>query len=102
VFGKNIDKNKVKVRIGVKHFLTHAFEKFYMAIWSCMKLEDVFKVLLMLILDMFMDQFVFIWGREQCLKTFGQIYLGSYCYLKDLKHVYYICCGLPYDKEDQT
>ncbi len=53
VFRKNIDKSKVEV--GVKHFLAHAFEKFYIAIWSCMKLEDVFEVFPMLILDMFVD-----------------------------------------------
>ncbi len=55
MFRKNVDKSKVEVRVGVKHFLAHAFEKFYIAIWSCMKLEDVFEVFPMLILDMFMD-----------------------------------------------
>jgi len=28
IFGRNIDKSKVKVRAGVKHFLVHAFETF--------------------------------------------------------------------------
>jgi hypothetical protein len=64
VFGRNIDKNKVEVRAGMKHFLTHAFEKIYIAIWFCMKLEDVLEVLLMLIPHMFVDYFVFIWGHE--------------------------------------
>jgi hypothetical protein len=27
--------------------------------------------------------------------------LESYHYLKDLKHVYYFCCGILYGKEDQ-
>jgi hypothetical protein len=45
---------------------------------------------------------MFIWGCEQCSKTFVEISLGFYYYLKDLKHVYYACCGLPYGKEDQT
>ncbi len=36
------------------------------------------------------------------MKTSSQISLGSYYYLKDLKHLYYGCCGLPYGKEDQT
>jgi hypothetical protein len=55
VFRRNIDKSKVKVKARMKHFLTHAFEKFYIAIWSCMKLEDVLKVLPMLIPNTFMD-----------------------------------------------
>jgi hypothetical protein len=55
MFGRNIDKSKVKVRVGMKHFLAHAFENFYITIWSCMKLEDVLEVLLMLILDTFLD-----------------------------------------------
>ncbi len=67
-----------------------------------MKLEDVIEVLPMLILDTFVDDFLFIQGHEQYLKTFGQISLGSYYYLKDLKCVYYGCSGLPYGKEDQT
>jgi hypothetical protein len=60
MFGRNIDKSKVKVKVGIKHFFAHAFEKFYIAIWSCMKLEYVFEVLPMLILDTFVDYFVFI------------------------------------------
>ncbi len=28
--------------------------------------------------------------------------LRSYCYLKDLKQVSYVCCNLAYGKEDQT
>jgi hypothetical protein len=55
VFGKNINKSKIKVKTRMKHFLAHTFEKFYMAIWFCMKLEDVFEVLPMLIRNMFMD-----------------------------------------------
>jgi hypothetical protein len=55
MFGQNIDKGKVEVRIGMKHFFVHAFEKFYIVIWSCVKLEDVLKVFPMLILDTFMD-----------------------------------------------
>jgi hypothetical protein len=64
MFGRNIDKSKVKVRGRVKHFLAHTFEKFYIAIWSCMKLEDVLEVFSMLILNTFMDQFVIFWRRE--------------------------------------
>jgi hypothetical protein len=58
VFGKNIDKNKVEVRVGVEHFLSNAFKKFYIAICSCMKLEDALEVLLMLMLEKFVDEFV--------------------------------------------
>jgi hypothetical protein len=60
VFGRNIDKIKVEVRIGVKHFFAHAIEKFYIAIWSCMKLEDVLEVSPMLIPAIFINQFFFI------------------------------------------
>jgi hypothetical protein len=67
-----------------------------------MKFEDVLEVLPMLMLESFLDQFVFIWGREQCSKTFGEISPESHCYLKDLKHVYYVCHGKDYGKEDQT
>jgi len=59
-FGINIDKNKVEVKVGMKYFLTQAFKKFYIIIWSCMKLEDVIEVLPMLIPDTFVDYFVFI------------------------------------------
>ncbi len=102
VFGKNVDKAKVEVKDGVEDFLMKAFEKIYIVIWSYMKLEDVLKVLPMFMLENFMDQCVFIWGREQCSKMAGQISPKSHYYLKDLKHVYYGCHGLPYGKEDQT
>jgi hypothetical protein len=49
-----------------------------------------------------MNQFVFIWGHEQCSKMTSQISLGSHYYLKDLKFVYYGCRRLFYGKEDQT
>jgi hypothetical protein len=98
MFGRNVDKAKLEVRFGLENFLAKAFKKFYIAIWSCMKLEDVLEILPMLMFDNFMDWFVFIWGREQCSKMFSEIYY----YLKDLKHVYYNYHKLPYEKEDQT
>ncbi len=101
-FGKNVDKAKVEIKVGVEDFLVKAFEKFYIAIWSCMKLEDVMEVLPMLMPKNFMDRFAFIWGREQRSKMVGQISLGSHYYLKDLKHIYYGCRGLPYGTKDQT
>jgi hypothetical protein len=64
VFGRNIDKSKVEVKARVKHFLARAFEKFYIVIWSYMKLEDVLKVFSMLILNTFMDLFVIFWRHE--------------------------------------
>ncbi len=70
MFGKNIDNNKVKmiVRIRMKFLFAHVVENFYITIWSCMKLENVFEFLPMLILDMFMDRFVFIWGCKQATR----------------------------------
>jgi hypothetical protein len=67
-----------------------------------MKLEDVLEGFPMLIPKTFLERFVFIWGHEQCSKMSSQISYGSYYYLKDLKIMYYNCCGLPYNKEDQT
>jgi hypothetical protein len=55
MFGRNIDKNKVKVRARVKHFFAHAFENFYIIIWSCLKLKDVLEVLVMVISNTFVD-----------------------------------------------
>jgi hypothetical protein len=101
VFGKNIDKSKVEVRNGIEHFFLNVLKKFYIAIWSCMKLEDALEVFPMLMPEKFVE-FVFIWGHEQCLKTSCQIIPKSYHYINDLKCVYYVCCGLPYGMEDQT
>jgi hypothetical protein len=100
VCGRNIDRSKVEVKKGVEHFVFQAFKYFYIAIWSCMKLEDVLEVLPMLILEIFLERFVFIWGREQCSNRFSQISPVSYYYLKDLKRMYYNCRGLLYSKED--
>jgi hypothetical protein len=86
----------------VKFFLAMAFQKNYIAIWSCMKLENVLEVLPMFMFKNFLNQFVFIWGCEQCSKMFGEISLESHYYIKDLKCMHYACHGLPYGKEDQT
>jgi hypothetical protein len=56
----------------------------------------------MLMLESFLDWIVFIWGCEQCSKTFTETSPKSHYYLKDLKCVYYACGGKDYGKEDQT
>jgi hypothetical protein len=94
LFGRNVDKAKVEVTMERKIFLRRHLKKNYVTTWSYMKLEDVLEVLSMFMLN------VFIWGHEQCSKIVGQISLGSHYYLKDFKHIYYGCCGLPYGKED--
>jgi len=101
VFGRNIDRNKVEVRVGVENFLSIVLKYFYITIWSCMKLEDMLEVLPMLIPKIFLEWFVFIWGCEQCSKTFNQISLKFYYYLKDLNRMYYNYHGLPYGKDVQ-
>jgi hypothetical protein len=53
LFGRNIDKNKMKVRARVKFFLTTTFQKNYVVIWFCMKLEDVLEVLPLLMPNVF-------------------------------------------------
>jgi hypothetical protein len=102
VKGRNIDGVKVETRTIIQHFLMHAFEKFYIGIYSYMLIEDVMEVFALLLPQDFIDQFVFIWGREQCLMTLGQLTTGNYYCLKDLSRVYFACRGLPYGKEDQT
>jgi hypothetical protein len=59
VFGKNIDRSKVKLKVGMQHFFSQAFKYFYIAIWSCVKLEDVLKVLPMFMCKTFLEQFSF-------------------------------------------
>jgi len=102
MFGKNVDKTKVEVKATMNFFFSKAFQKFHIAIWFCLKLEDVLEVLPMLMPKFFLDQFIFIWGHEQCSKMLGEISPGSHYYLKDLKHVYYAYRGKDYGKEDQT
>jgi hypothetical protein len=41
-------------------------------------------------------------GCEQCSMMSGQLKVGTYYYLKDLKRVYFACQGLSYGKKDQT
>jgi hypothetical protein len=59
---------KVEIQVGLEHFFSTTFENFYIATWSCMKLEEMLEALPMLMLEKFLDQFVFIWGHEQCSK----------------------------------
>ncbi len=99
--GRNIDNTKMEARIGIQHFLTHAFKKFYIGIWSCVLIDDVMEVLTLLLQQDFIDQFVFIWGREQCSMRLSQFIVGNYYCLKDLSCVYFVCRGLPHGKENQ-
>jgi hypothetical protein len=66
----------------LKHSTTYII---ILEFWSHMKLEDELEVLPMLILEIFLDQFVFIWGCEQCSNTSSEISPKSHYYLKDLK-----------------
>jgi hypothetical protein len=56
-----------------------------------MWLEGVMQVLPLLVPQTFVDQFVFIWGCEQCTKTFGQLNTWTYYYVRDLNRVYLAC-----------
>jgi len=64
VKGSNIDISKVKVRVEMQNFLSSTFINIYIAIWSCMLLEDVMQVLPLVMPQVFVDQFFFIWGHE--------------------------------------
>jgi hypothetical protein len=67
-----------------------------------MLLEDVMEILPILMPQVFIYQFFFIWGHEQCYMTSNQLKVRTYYYLKDLRRVYFTCLGLPYGKKDQT
>ncbi len=57
--GRNIDINKMGARVGVQHFFSQAFKGHYIIIWSCI-LQDVMEILPMLMPQIFIDQFVFV------------------------------------------
>jgi hypothetical protein len=46
-----------------------------------MLLEDVMEILPILVPQVFVNQFVFIWGHEQCSMTSNQLKVGTYYYL---------------------
>jgi hypothetical protein len=54
------------------------FKKIYIAIWSCMVLEDVMQAFPLLLPPVFVNQFVFIWGCEQCIRALGQFIVKTY------------------------
>ncbi len=70
-----IDNNKLETKVGVQHFLAQAFKRFYIVVWPYMLIEDVMEIFILLLLQDFIDQFVFIWGREQCSMTLSQFTL---------------------------
>jgi hypothetical protein len=86
--GNNININNLKMKVKMQHFLFGTFKKNYIMIWSCMLLENVMEVLHLLMPKKFVDQFLFIFGHEQCTGTSGQL---TYYYLKDLNCVYSAC-----------
>jgi hypothetical protein len=57
VFGKNVDKTKVEIKVRAEHFLNKAFQKFHITIWSYMKLEDVLEIFPMLMFESFLNWF---------------------------------------------
>jgi hypothetical protein len=67
----NLNISKLEIRASVHDFLSRAFEQFYIVIWSCMLLKDVLEILPLLMPKTFIDQFVFVWGHEQCITTIG-------------------------------
>jgi hypothetical protein len=100
MFEGNIDKSNVKAKIRVEHFHFITLKKFYVAIWSCMKLKDVFEILSLLMLKI-------LWTNLCSFEEMNNVYYfwQNYNWVillsEGLKHVYYACCGLPYEKEDQ-
>jgi hypothetical protein len=92
----------LEICVGVQHFLSQAFEHFYIVIWSYMLLKDVFEIIPLLMPKTFIDQFVFVWGRGQCTITMSQFTDLVYYYLKDLNRIHSTCRGLPCGDKNQT
>jgi hypothetical protein len=67
-----------------------------------MLLEDVLEILPLLMPKILINQFVFVWGHEQCTATTGQLERSIYYYLKDLDRIHLACKGLPYGNRGQT
>ncbi len=67
-----------------------------------MLLKDVFEILPLLMPKTLINQFVFIWGHQQCIATTSQLTRLVYYYLKDLDRTHFACKGLPYGDKDQT
>ncbi len=67
-----------------------------------MLLENVLEILPLLMPKTFTDQFVFVWGCEQCIATTGSFTCSVYYYLKDLDRVHLACKSLLYGERDQT
>jgi len=66
-----------------------------------MLLKDVLQILPLLMPKTLVDQFVFVWGCEQCIAT-SQFAHSIYFYLKDLDRVHLACRGLLYGDMDRT
>ncbi len=67
-----------------------------------MLVEDVFKILPLLMPKTLVDQFVFVWGHEQCITITNHLTCSIDYYLKDLDQVHLACRGLLYGDRDQT
>jgi hypothetical protein len=67
-----------------------------------MLFKDVFEILPLLMHKNLIDQFVFVWGCQQCITTMSQFTRLVYYYLKDLDRAQFACKGLPYVDKDQT
>jgi hypothetical protein len=80
--GENIDINKVEVIVGMQHFFSSS-QKNNIAIWFYMLLENDMEVFSMFMPQVFVDQFFFIWGCDQCSIMSNQLKVETYYYLKD-------------------
>jgi hypothetical protein len=80
--GKNLDVSKLEICARVKNFLSQAFKHYYIVIWSYMLLKNVLEIIPLLMPKTLIDQFVFVWGCEQCTTT-SQFTHSIYYYLKD-------------------
>jgi hypothetical protein len=54
-----------------------------------MLIEDVMEILILLLLQAFINQIFFIWGCEQCSMTSCQFTAGNYYCFKDFSGMYF-------------
>jgi hypothetical protein len=67
-----------------------------------MLLKNILQILPLLMPKSLVDQFVFVWGHEQCTTITNMFTHLVYYYLKDLDQVHLACRGLPYGDKDET
>ena len=72
----NLGRDKLwdlKVRPGLREFMSLLLQNFYVAVWSCMEDAILHKVLRRLFPEEVISRLQFVWGRSKCTNTNGFI-----------------------------